>query len=91
LAAGLYRDDRGVLLFGGNTMSPPRIFGIVALVVGIVLLVICLNSSNSVTDQVTHGVLGRFTQATTWYIVGGIALGLFGLLMSLFGPTSRSA
>jgi hypothetical protein len=72
-------------------MSPQRILGIVAVIIGIALLVIGINSSHSVTDQVTHGVLGRFTQATTWYIVGGIALGVLGLLLSLFGPTSRNA
>ena len=72
-------------------MSKERMIGIVLLVVGVVLLVIGLNSSESITDQVSETFTGRFTDKTTWYIVGGIAAGLLGLLMVVFrgGKTSR--
>ena len=66
-------------------MNPQRIFGIVLLVVGVILLIVGMNSSHSVVDQVSNTFTGRFTQATTWYIVGGIVLGLLGLFMALFG------
>ncbi|MDB5174345.1 MAG: hypothetical protein JWN51_3118 [Phycisphaerales bacterium] len=62
-----------------------RILGIVLLVVGVILLVLGMNASHSVADQVSNTFTGRFTQATTWYIVGGIAMALFGLLLTLSG------
>ena len=66
-------------------MSPYRIIGVVVLVVGIVLLVVGLNASDSLADQVSETFTGRFTKATTWYIIGGIAAGALGLLMVAFG------
>jgi hypothetical protein len=72
-------------------MSSQRILGIVMLVVGVALLVIGVNSSHSVTDQVSNTFTGRFTDATTWYIVGGIAAGLFGLLMLVMGGRGKTA
>lgn len=66
-------------------MNPQRIAGFVLVVVGVILLVIGVNSSHSVADRVANTFTGRFTQATTWYIVGGIASALIGLLMVLFG------
>jgi di/tricarboxylate transporter len=66
-------------------MSPQRILGIVLLVVGVVVLVIGLNASDSFSDQVSKSFTGRFTEATTWYIVGGIAAAIVGLLLTVFG------
>ena len=57
----------------------------VVLVVGVALLVVGLNASNSVADQVKETFTGRFTDKTTWYIIGGIGLGVLGLLVALFG------
>ncbi len=66
-------------------MSPQRILGVVLLVVGVVLLVLGVNATHSLADQVSNTFTGRFTHATTWYILGGGAAGLFGLLLVLFG------
>ena len=66
-------------------MSPQRILGIVLLIVGVIVLLIGMNASHSISDQVSHTFTGRFTQATTWYIVGGIASALIGALLMLFG------
>ena len=66
-------------------MSSGRILGIVLLVVGVGLLIVGMNSSHSVADQVSNTFTGRFTQATTWYIVGGIGAGVGGVLMLAFG------
>ena len=71
-------------------MIPGRIVGVVLLVVGVILLVIGLNSSHSVADRVSNTFTGRFTEATTWYIVGGIAAGLMGLLMLLVGRGGKN-
>ena len=68
-----------------------RIVGIVLLVVGVILLSVGMNASHSLADQVSNTFTGRFTQATTWYLVGGIASALFGLLMVLFGLRGRTA
>ena len=73
-------------------MSPHRIIGAVVMVVGIVLLIMGLNASHSVVDRASDFWTGRFTEATTWYIIGGIAAGVLGLLMVAFGGRwSRSA
>ena len=71
-------------------MSPQRILGVVLLVVGVALLVIGMNASHSVSDQVSHTFTGRFTQATTWYIVGGIASAVLGALMMMLGVRGRN-
>jgi hypothetical protein len=72
-------------------MSPQRILGIVLLVVGVILLIVGMNSSHSVADQVSNTFTGRFTRDTIWYIVGGIAAGLIGLLMVLVGGRGKTA
>jgi len=69
-----------------------RIVGLVVLIIGIALLVVGLNASESVTEQVSETFTGRFSEATTWYIIGGIAAGVLGLFMVAFGGRwSRSA
>ena len=70
-------------------MSPQRIAGIVLLVLGIVVLMIGLNASESVADQVSETFTGRFTDRTTWYILGGIAMGVVGLVLTLVGVKAR--
>ena len=73
-------------------MSPQRIIGFVVLVVGIVLFIMGLNASHSMADRASNFWSGRFTEATTWYIIGGIAAGVLGLLIVVFGGRgSRSA
>ncbi|MBN2452077.1 MAG: DUF3185 family protein [Lentisphaeria bacterium] len=66
-------------------MSSQRLVGIVLVVVGLAVLVFGLNASHSLADQVSETFTGRFTRATTWYIIGGAAAGLLGLLMAAFG------
>lgn len=64
-------------------MSSQKIAGIVLIVVGVVLLIVGLNASDSVADQISETFTGRFTRATMWYIIGGIAAAVLGLLMVL--------
>jgi len=40
---------------------------------------------------VSNTFTGRFTQATTWYIIGGIGAAIFGLLLTLFGASGKGA
>jgi hypothetical protein len=70
-------------------MSPLRIGGIVLLVVGVILLVIGISSSGSIVDKASYTWSGRFTERTTWYIVGGIAMGIAGALMAAFGGSGK--
>jgi hypothetical protein len=72
-------------------MSPQRILGVVLLVAGVALLIIGINASHSMADRVSDTFTGRFTDRTTWYIVGGIASGIVGLLMMLFGIRGKNA
>ncbi|HWB19974.1 MAG TPA: DUF3185 family protein [Phycisphaerales bacterium] len=66
-------------------MNATRIVGIVIFVLGIALLIVGVNASDSFADQFTKAFTGHFTDGTTWYILGGCALGLLGLLLTVFG------
>jgi len=70
-------------------MSPQRIFGAVLLVVGVILLIVGMNASHSVADRLSNTFTGRFTEGTTWYIIGGIALAILGLFVALFGGRGK--
>ena len=72
-------------------MSPQRILGLLILVGGVILLIVGINASNSIADQVTNTWTGHFTNHTTWYIIGGIAIGIAGLSMMVFGPRGKNA
>ena len=72
-------------------MNPPRIIGVVLLVVGVVLFIVGLNASHSMADRISDTFTGRFTEGTTWYIIGGIASALLGLLLVLFGGRGMNA
>jgi LPXTG-motif cell wall-anchored protein len=65
-------------------MSNQRIFGIVLLVVGVVLFIMGMNASDSVADKVSETFTGRFTDKTTWLIIGGLGAALLGLLLTFF-------
>ncbi|MDB5292822.1 MAG: hypothetical protein JWL69_4063 [Phycisphaerales bacterium] len=72
-------------------MSMRRIFGIVLLVVGAILLTVGMNASHSAADQLSNTFTGRFTHDTAWYIFGGGAAALFGLLLVLVGVRGKNA
>jgi len=62
-----------------------RILGMVFLVVGVILLLFGLNSSQAITEKVVEGVTGRYTGMTMWYLIGGIALIVGGGGLLIFG------
>ena len=72
-------------------MNPQRIVGVVLVVVRVILLSVGINASHSLADQVSNTFTGRFTQATTWYVVGGIASALLGVLMVLVDLRRKTA
>jgi uncharacterized membrane protein len=71
-------------------MSPYRILGIVLLVLGVALLIVGLNASDSVGDQVSEAFTGKYTDSTMWYLIGGAVAGVAGLALMMFGVNKRS-
>jgi hypothetical protein len=68
-----------------------RIFGIVLLAAGVALLIVGMNASHSAADQISNTFTGKFTRETAWYIFGGGAAGLVGLMMVVFGAGAKNA
>ena len=66
-------------------MSPQRILGVLLLVAGSILLIVGLNASHSAADRWSNFFTGHFTDATVWYIIGGVASAIGGLMLALFG------
>jgi drug/metabolite transporter (DMT)-like permease len=64
-----------------------RILAIVLLVVGLILLFFAYQSSQSLGDQLTEVVTGRFTDSTTWFLILGAASAVAGAGLLLFGKT----
>jgi hypothetical protein len=67
-----------------------RVLAIVFLVVGFILLFFAYQSSQSMGDQVTEAVTGRFTDSTTWLMVLGAASAVAGVGLLLFGRSTRN-
>lgn len=51
-----------------------KIFGILLLIAGLVLLIIGVSSSQHITEEVAHTVMGRFTNQTLWEMIIGIVM-----------------
>jgi uncharacterized membrane protein len=66
-------------------MNAQRIVGIVLVVAGIVLFIIGMNASDSLADRASNFFTGHFTDATMWYIIGGIVMALGGIGLVFFG------
>ncbi|MHB1156772.1 MAG: DUF3185 family protein [Phycisphaerales bacterium] len=66
-------------------MNIQRIFGTILLVAGVILFIIGLNASDSMADRWSNFFTGHYTDATVWYMVGGIGLAVAGLMVGLFG------
>jgi hypothetical protein len=57
--------------------------GIVLLIIGAVLIIVGATASRSLADSVSNFFTGHFTQNTMWYIFGGIAMAIVGLLLTI--------
>lgn len=66
-------------------MTPQRIGAIVLIIAGIALFIVGMNSSNPVADQVSETFTGRFTDGTMWYLIGGGACVVGGVLLLTVG------
>ena len=66
-------------------MNLQRVVGIVLVVVGVILFVVGMNASDSVADRWSNFFTGHYTDATVWYMIGGIASAIGGLILFFFG------
>ncbi len=66
-------------------MNNQRILGIVLLVVGVGLFVVGMNASDSFADRASNFFTGHYTDATVWYLIGGVASVIVGLLLVMRG------
>lgn len=64
-------------------MGMAKIAGIVLLVVGILLLFFGWQSTQSMGEQLSETVTGRFSDETMWYLIGGAAAVVAGLFLAL--------
>lgn len=63
-------------------MGGAKVVGVALLVVGALLLFFGWQSSQSLGDQVSEAITGRFTDTTMWYIIGGAAATAAGLFLA---------
>ncbi len=66
-------------------MSNRRITGVVLLVVGVILLYFGWQATETFGEQVRETITGDYSDRTMWYLVGGAAAVVGGLLLALFG------
>jgi hypothetical protein len=64
-------------------MSAARILGVILLIAGIALIIIGVVASRSLADSLSSMFSGRLTAHTTWYIFGGIAAAVVGLVLTI--------
>ena len=62
--------------------------GIALLAVGIMLIIFGVNASNSFNSDVSRFFNNRPTNETIWFLVGGVAASVVGVVALLRGPKS---
>ena len=72
-------------------MSSQRMLGLALLLVGGLLLFFGLHATDSVSESVQEGVTGKYTDKTTWYIIGGAVTALIGLFAAFLPSRARTA
>ena len=64
-------------------MNTTKVIGVVVMVIGAILIIVGVSASRSFADNVSNFFTGHFTETTMWYIFGGIAVAVVGLLVTL--------
>ncbi len=62
-------------------MSISRVLGALLFIAGVVLIIVGVVESRSLLNGLSSFFVGRFTQHTLYYIFGGIASVVFGLIL----------
>ncbi|MEQ5837248.1 DUF3185 family protein [Marinobacter sp. R17] len=65
-------------------MAATRLIGLVALVVGVLLLYFGWQSTQSVGEQLSQSLTGRFSENTMWFLIAGAAATVGGAFMLFF-------
>ncbi|MDX1633785.1 MAG: DUF3185 family protein [Marinobacter sp.] len=65
-------------------MASSKLLGVVLLVVGVGLLYFGYQSTQSIGNQLTETVTGRFTDETMLYLIGGAAATAAGAFLTFF-------
>lgn len=65
-----------------------KALGIALLAVGIMLIIFGVNASDSFNSDVSRFFNGRPTNETIWFLVGGVAACIIGVVALLKGPKS---
>jgi hypothetical protein len=68
-------------------MSSSKLFGIILLIGGLILLGLGIQRSDSVADSVSHFFTGEFRDETVWMIVIGGLASAVGLGALIMGPS----
>lgn len=63
-------------------MSAARVLGVILIGLGAVLIILGITASRSLADNLSNAFLGHMTRSTMWYIFGGIALAVVGLILT---------
>ena len=66
-------------------MRTRQLAGIVLLVVGVLLLLFGWQATGSMGEQMHETFMGRYTDQTMWYLIGGAASAVGGLFLLLTG------
>lgn len=65
-----------------------KAIGIALLAVGIMLIIFGVNASNSFDSSMSRFFSGHPTNETVWFLVGGVAACIVGVVALLRGPKS---
>ena len=65
-----------------------RLIGVMFLVAGLILVGFGINASQSVSDSISEGFTGRFTDKTMWYLICGGVLAVGGAALAFMGQRS---
>ena len=70
-------------------MRTRALIGIGLLVIGLFVFIYGMNASKSLVEQVSNSLTGRYSNTTSWYLIGGIASLAAGALLLLSGLLSK--
>ncbi len=66
-----------------------RIIGLALLALGVALLVVAHNATDSPIERLSETLTGRYSHETQWYLFGGIAAVVAGGALAVFGAARR--
>lgn len=70
-------------------MNSRRTLGVILLFLGLVFFLVGLNATDSLAEEVSEGLTGRYTEQTTWNLLVGLAMALVGGALALVGGGER--